>query len=812
MKKKTILTLLAAAVLATGGIATVGAMSTDRYKDVQTDDSFYSAVEDMTDFGIMDGQEDNTKVFGIEQSVNRVDFITCLYKAVNTPDVSGTSAFTDLTDLKNAEKNAILWAEQNHIFDDLADDFFTEDAFDAEKDITREEAAVMLYNVAEHVLNIDMTKDVRENLSDFEDGNVVADDYVDAVLWAVGNDILTPGTTDEKADDYDEAIAGLLHLDKTITKVETAEAISRLLDLVEDEDVVTAKTEYEDAQEAADDENTASAPAADDTNDADSNTPADSDSDSDKADAPAPIVPETPGATPIVPSEPEDPTVPSQPETPETPDTPDEPEEHVHNFVEAVLTEPTCTEPGEQVKYCTDCDYEIFTELAALGHNFVLTDTVDPTCGTDGKNIYTCDRCDESKEEAIPATGDHAYVETIVTEPGCETEGVKQITCENCDYETTETIPATGHDYVLIGTMEPTCGVDGLNYYQCSVCGDEKDEVIPATGEHNIIEFVKTEPTCEDEGLKQWICTVCGDIEKEEAIPATGHSYTESIVTKPTCGAEGLKKFTCDTCGDTKTETIPATGNHDYAETIVKEPTCTEPGLKNQVCNVCGDTKESVTIPALGHDYVLTDSIEATCGSDGKNVYTCSRCGDTKTETVPATGEHSYTFTVTKEPGCETDGERTYTCTVCNDSYTETIPATGHNYTSAVTTPPTCVTEGVRTYTCTNCGDSYTEAIPVSEDHQWVHHEATGHYETVTIEEGWTEVKYEGHYICNGCGGDFGQDQVALVNHIATTDCFGSGYHTETVEVIIEHPPVTEDRWVEDTPAYDECSLCHKRK
>ena len=68
MKKKTILTLLAAAVLATGGIATVGAMSTDRYKDVQTDDSFYSAVEDMTDFGIMDGQEDDTKVFGIEQS------------------------------------------------------------------------------------------------------------------------------------------------------------------------------------------------------------------------------------------------------------------------------------------------------------------------------------------------------------------------------------------------------------------------------------------------------------------------------------------------------------------------------------------------------------------------------------------------------------------------------------------------------------------------------------------------------------------------------------------------------------------------
>ena len=186
---------------------------------------------------------------------------TYLYKAVNTPDVSGTSAFTDLTDRKDTEKDAILWAEQNHIFDGLADDFFTEDAFDAEKDITREEAAVMLYNVAEHVLNIDMTKDVRENLSDFEDGDVVADDYVDAVLWAVGNDILTPGTTDEKADDYDEAIAGLLHLDKAITKVETAEAISRLLDLVEDENIVTAKTEYEDAQEAAHNENAASAPA-----------------------------------------------------------------------------------------------------------------------------------------------------------------------------------------------------------------------------------------------------------------------------------------------------------------------------------------------------------------------------------------------------------------------------------------------------------------------------------------------------------------------------------------------------------------------
>ena len=101
--------------------------------------------------------------------------------------------------------------------------------------------------------------------------------------------------------------------------------------------------------------------------------------------------------------------------------------------------------------------------------------------------------------------------------------------------------------------------------------------------------------------------------------------------------------------------------------------------------------------------------------------------------------------------------------------------------------------------------------------HTWVHVDATGHYETVTIQAAWDEEVpvYENvaHDICNVCGTELTAANATehTRNHALAYE--GGGYHTEwryeqTGTQIIHHEAVTEQRWVEDTPAYDVCSGC----
>ena len=116
-------------------------------------------------------------------------------------------------------------------------------------------------------------------------------------------------------------------------------------------------------------------------------------------------------------------------------------------------------------------------------------------------------------------------------------------------------------------------------------------------------------------------------------------------------------------------------------------------------------------------------------------------------------------------------------------------------------------------------------------NHDWIkqtheiHHEATGHYEEVVVQEAWDEPVYDVVWraICNGCGADItdcitehGKSQMLAGN-------YACGAYTNTpVESIIDyihHDAVTESKWVEDTVAYNEtivdgykCSSCGATK
>lgn len=108
--------------------------------------------------------------------------------------------------------------------------------------------------------------------------------------------------------------------------------------------------------------------------------------------------------------------------------------------------------------------------------------------------------------------------------------------------------------------------------------------------------------------------------------------------------------------------------------------------------------------------------------------------------------------------------------------------------------------------------------------HSWVEqittvtHEATGHYETVVVKDAWDEDIREPRVVC-GCGKIF-IDDWEWENHFIDDECI-YGYSVKTVVVdTIHHEAVTEQVWVEDSPAWTEtvgtgsytCSTCGATK
>ena len=117
----------------------------------------------------------------------------------------------------------------------------------------------------------------------------------------------------------------------------------------------------------------------------------------------------------------------------------------------------------------------------------------------------------------------------------------------------------------------------------------------------------------------------------------------------------------------------------------------------------------------------------------------------------------------------------------------------------------------------TSSGSTSAPAATPQHTHNWVHHDATGHYETVTVQEAWDEevpvyedVAYD---ICNVCGAELTTENVTEHTKKHALAGEGGGWHTEwryepTGTNTVHHDAVTEQCWVQDAAAYDQCSGC----
>lgn len=114
-----------------------------------------------------------------------------------------------------------------------------------------------------------------------------------------------------------------------------------------------------------------------------------------------------------------------------------------------------------------------------------------------------------------------------------------------------------------------------------------------------------------------------------------------------------------------------------------------------------------------------------------------------------------------------------------------------------------------------------TQAPETTHKHNWVektrtvHHEATGHYEDVVVQEAWDEPVYDMvlHWYCSTCNADITSDPEG---HLDETMHGGYWSNYESVQTgSVHHDVVTESRWIEDSAAWDEtvsdgytCSGC----
>ena len=150
------------------------------------------------------------------------------------------------------------------------------------------------------------------------------------------------------------------------------------------------------------------------------------------------------------------------------------------------------------------------------------------------------------------------------------------------------------------------------------------------------------------------------------------------------------------------------------------------------------------------------------------------------TEPTPTNPPHTHswsTWTQTKAPTCTEPGTETRTCS-CGATETRAVNALGHTWQE---TAPTCTEAGSKT--CKVCGKKESGAAALG--HDWVHHEAVGHYQWV--------------YTCY-CGARFyDYDEWDAHAHASYDDDYldahaGFENHQE---------------WIVDENAYDECSRCH---
>lgn len=158
------------------------------------------------------------------------------------------------------------------------------------------------------------------------------------------------------------------------------------------------------------------------------------------------------------------------------------------------IKQPTCTQPGERISVCDECDTIVSTEeIEASGHIWSEWMRVKGDTGLAfiGEESRTCARCGETETEISLAhhekktTEARAVTTTVVKKPTCTDSGISESLCAVCGYIERKNLEATGHTYGGWTTKRvPTCSVAGERSRVCGTCGKTEKESVEMLSHH----------------------------------------------------------------------------------------------------------------------------------------------------------------------------------------------------------------------------------------------------------------------------------------------------------------------------------------
>jgi hypothetical protein len=257
---------------------------------------------------------------------------------------------------------------------------------------------------------------------------------------------------------------------------------------------------------------------------------------------------------------------------------PDPTATHVHQYVESVEIEVTCTTNGRLLFMCA-CGDHYYEEIPATGHtpgDWELM--LAPTETAPGLRIQRCTRCNLTlATEVVPATVPtpdpnvsptptptphvHSYVAAVESYATCTVAGTRRFTCETCDSYYTENIMANGHlpgDWEI--TVAPTVEKTGSRQRICTVCytlvdirqiaklpdpdnlpAGSPEPTLDPNHTHTFTYVTTLQPDCTSTGARTGRCVCGAETQALVERDTSKHSFST--------GARNIKAGTCIRCG-----------------------------------------------------------------------------------------------------------------------------------------------------------------------------------------------------------------------------------------------------------------------
>ena len=399
-----------------------------------------------------------------------------------------------------------------------------------------------------------------------------------------------------------------------------------------------------------------------------------------------------------------------------------------HDWDEGVvITQPTCTTPGEKIFTCKANASHTRSEDVAIdadnheGYNTEVA-RVDSTCNTKGSVTMKCACGDEETTELELDASNHTnLVKTDANAATCENVGnIAYWTCEGCgkiysdEAATTEiqieatVVPAINHAW----TVSYEWSADGKSCVATRSCANDSTHNLTANA--TVTGKVTTPATCEGKGTTTYTATFTEDWAAEQTnkvvdIPAINHEWTVSYE----WSANGKSCVATRSFANDSTHNL--TANATVTGEVTTPATCEGKGTTTYTATFTEDwaveqTKKVIDIPALNHEWTVSYEWSA----DGKSCVATRSCANDSTHNLTANA--TVTGKVTTPATCEGKGTTTYTATFIEDWAAEQtnkvidIPALNHDYdttkSEANLTRPVfengAWTDGYYTYKCKN--------------------------------------------------------------------------------------------------------------